>query len=78
MKAPTPTEREKAIALRWRFHAPAVVAQFALLFAAYQHINPSSSWGEVSTWRFYVPMVAQLVLLAIEETVLRRDVKRMR
>ncbi len=78
MSSPTSHQREAAIASRWRFHTPMIVAQFVLLFAAFQHINPSSSWSEVSDWRFWVPMIGQLVLLATEEAVLRRDVKRMK
>ncbi len=77
MRSSTSAQREAAIASRWRFHTPMIVAQFVLLYAAYEHLNPSDSWSEVSTWRFYVPMVAQLVLLAIEEAVVRRDVKRL-
>lgn len=78
MSSPTSAQREAAIASRWRFHLPMVIAQFALLFAAFGHLNPSDSWSEVSTWRFWVPMVASIVALIIEEAVLRRDVKRMK
>jgi hypothetical protein len=76
-KTPTQVQREEAIALRWRFHLSMIFAQFMCMFTAVQHADLDWGWSDF-TWQFNAPFAAAFVLLAIEEAVLRRDVKRLK